>query len=71
MTDIDLGDMLRRYESDPDRDDWPVVPLAAIGADGQPVTCWWPIKSLGPVPDGHVLAFNDSGGWEFRPIRVN
>jgi hypothetical protein len=71
MTDtIDLNAALEAYRADPDGD-WSVIPVDAIGSDGQPVTCWWPVKDLGPIPDGHVLVFNDSGGWAIRPVRIN
>jgi hypothetical protein len=73
MTDtaIDLGELLRTYDADPDHDDWPIIPIRAIGSSGQPVICWWPVKDLGPVPTGHVLIFDDAGRWEFKPIQTN
>jgi hypothetical protein len=49
----------------------PIVPVPAIGANGEPMTCMWLIKELGPIPDGHILVFDKSGGRFFRPIRVN
>jgi hypothetical protein len=71
MTEINLNAIRENYNADPDRDDWPIQPVDAIGSDGQPTIAWWPVKSLGPIPDGHVLVFNDTGGWFFRPIKTN
>jgi hypothetical protein len=69
-TTIDLAAALRGYKADPDGD-WEIIPVEAIGSDGQPVIAWYSVKELGPIPEGHVMVFNDKGGWVFKPVRTN
>jgi hypothetical protein len=67
---IDLGDMVEAYKADPNRDDWPVVPIRTI-VDGKPAILWWP-RELGMPPAGHVPVWDeDVRWWIFRPIQTN
>jgi hypothetical protein len=66
MTEINLNAIRENYNADPDRDDWPIQPVDAIGSDGQPTiacgrskawgqfqtdTCWFSTIPAGGFSD--------------------